>query len=145
MTLEPGTYEAGLEIFRNLREEDEWELLQLGEAHSVLTEMLDGSECFIARLDGLPVCFYGTAPGRGGVDPARLWLVTTPLVEKCWVHLARIGYDYVQSELRKHGVLECLALCRNVKSVRWLEWMGFSGVLEELPPLGQVIRFSKRL
>lgn len=145
MTLEPGTYEAGLEVFRNLREEDAWELSRLGNNDSVLRELVSSTECTVARVDGVAACIYGVSTGRGGLEPARLWLVTTPLVEKKWVHLARLGYDYVQSQLRTHGILECFVLCRNARAVRWLEWMGFSGRIEELPPLGQVIRFSKRL
>jgi hypothetical protein len=145
VTLEPGTYEAGLEVFRNLRAEDEWELSRLGDTGSVLAELVGGSDCTVARVDGAPSCIFGVRPGRGGVDSAKLWLVTTPLVERKWAHLARMGYDFVQQELRKHGVLECWVLCRNARAVRWLEWMGFHGELEELPALGQVIRFEKRL
>lgn len=145
MTLEPGTWEAGMEVFSNLRAEDSWELSRLGDPDTILRTMVDSAECYVARLDGVALCLFGTTSGRGGLDPARLWLVTTPLIEKKWVHAARIGYDYIQNQLRKHGILECLVLCRNARAVLWLEWMGFSGVLEDLPPLGQVIRFTKRL
>lgn len=145
MTLEDATYETGLEVFRNLRTEDEWELSRLGDSGMVLAELVGGSRAYVARVDGTPACLFGVTSGRGGVDPAKLWLVTTPLVEKKWVHLARMGYEFVQKQLREHGVIECYVICRNQRAVRWLEWMGFSGILEELSPLGQVIRFSKRL
>lgn len=145
MTIEEATYEAGLEVFANLREEDSWEISRLGDRAAVLRELVSGSDSWVARVAGNAACLFGTVPGRGGVEPARLWLVTTPLVEKKWFHLARMGFDYVQRELKVHGVIECFVVCRNARAVRWLEWMGFSGVLEELPPLGGVIRFTKRL
>ena len=145
MTFEEATYDAGLEIFRNLRDEDEWEISRLGDTGTVLVELVTGSIAYVARVDGIPACLYGVTPSRGGIDPAKLWLVTTPLVEKYKLSLAKMARAMVEECLVQFGVIETYVPLANKRALRWVSWLGFEGTSIDLPAVGAGMHFKRML
>lgn len=142
----PAEFDDAMFVLNNLRTEDEFEVFSLGSRENVLKTLLEESlESYIGYVDGIPACVYGLRRDTlmsYGVP----WLATSRLVERAPKAMARLAYDYIQSRLRREGVLEGWVLERNSRSQRWLRWMGFS--LSEpfqMEPVGLVRHFIKRL
>lgn len=144
--IKPATREDLRLVLENPRAEDALELLSLGETEVVLEGLLrESQEASVGYVDGVPACAFGYRRDTL-MSYAVLWLATTPLVEQVPKTMARLSYDWVQSILRREGVLEGWALDRNTRSLRWLGWMGFRlSAPFHLEPVGLVRHFIKRL
>lgn len=142
----PAKFEEAIRVFQNLRKEDNMEVSRLGNPTEVMTELLQTSYAYVGRYDGEPACVYGLRPPDSALDPAVLWLITTPLVEKAKVYMARFSLAFVYESLREWGAIDGWVLETNNRSQRWLSWIGFDlGTPFELPPVGIVRKFSMRL
>jgi hypothetical protein len=142
----PATEENAREIFFCLREEDQFEINCLGlSPEAAMRSVLADSDAWVGVAGGKVACVFGALP-QDGLAPARVWLLTTPLVEEHVVAFARASREVVDVLLRKHGGLEGWVLERNERSARWLAWLGFRfGEPFVLEPVGLVRKFEKWL
>lgn len=127
-----------------LRAEDAWELNCLGVSpEEALAGVVSAGEAWAGVANGKIACAWGVIP-QPGLLSSRLWLLTTPLVDRHAITFLRYSRHVVQIVLARHGALEGWVLERNVRSVKWLEWLGFRlGEPYVLEPVGKVRRFEK--
>lgn len=142
----PAKFEEAIKVFQNLRREDNMEVSRLGSPTEVMTELLQTSYAYVGRYDGVPACVYGLRPPDSALTPAVIWLITTPLVEKAKVYMARFSLSFVYTSLQEWGAIDGWVLESNDRSKRWLTWIGFNlSEPFELMPVGMVRKFSMRL
>jgi hypothetical protein len=142
----PATEANAREIFHRLREEDQFEINCLGlDPDAAMRAVLAGSDAWVGLAGDKVACVFGALP-QDGLAPARVWLLTTPLVEDHAIAFARGSAAVIDALLRRHGGLEGWVLERNTRSMRWLAWLGFRlGEPFVLEPVGLVRRFEKWL
>lgn len=142
----PATVEDGLEALRNLREEDAKEMFALGRAEWLVPKLIAKSDAsFCGRVDGEIACVWGIV-NEGFVSPAKVWMLTTPLVERAWVRFIRESRDFIAWGLARYGTLGGEVVCSNAKSERWLRWLGFEVLGEPVETaVGPAKFFEKRL
>ena len=130
-------------IFPHLRPLDAKELSLLGP--DVLSECFNEGEVFIGWVNREPACVYGVR-FSGFLEPALLWLLSTPLIEKHRVSFVKLSTRFVMDTLQRHGTVRAVVMKENFRSVRWLMWLGFEFKGEEdIPPVGPVFNFERSL
>lgn len=84
-----------------------------------------GPYSFAGLADGRVGCLWGLVfpPNVGGLP--RLWLLTTPTIERHRVRFLRESRRFVRWAASEFGVLEGCVDCENLTSRRWLEWLDF--------------------
>lgn len=87
-----------------------------------------------AAPDHEPIAIFGVAPVSLLEGVGAPWLLGTPRVLDYPGVLVREGRSYVQRMLAAHPHLENFVDARNVRSVRWLERLGFK--LHPAMPMG---------
>jgi hypothetical protein len=129
-------------VFPYLREHDGRELQLLGP--EALVECFEEGEVYIGWVDKSPACVWGVRYG-GLLDPAHLWMMSTPLVEKYRVSFVRLSTRFVMETLQRHGTLRASVMHENKKSIRWMKWLGFDCLGLEDSPVGPVFVFERSL
>lgn len=75
--------------------------------------------------DGRCVCLWGVAPASLLTDVGRPWLLASKEFERHASRFLRRNREYINEIRRQYPVLENWVDHRNVKSIRWLRWLGF--------------------
>ena len=112
-----------------LREEDArecWASAHLLPDAALMVSFTRSDKCWTALLGGKPVACFGVAPvswlGRKGVP----WMLGTDDFKKLGVKAARVSRKYVRQMLEGFDVLENWVDVRNLVSIKWLKWCGFT-------------------
>jgi hypothetical protein len=120
------TYEDGLAIIANLREQERATTGKLQiDVPAVLAEVLaTGDPAFTAAVDDVPACMVGIT-FTSVLTGQRLWMLTTPLIESHQVAFLRYSKLFVQFARTNFGPIDIVVDSENQISVRWLHWLGF--------------------
>lgn len=133
----PMTIQHAYELAKNLREDDRLECEALGHTPR---ESLRKSyyESFLRKtliIDDKPAACFGLSGSSLGYV-AHPWLLTSPLVEGCYVKLALLYRDHVREMLTMFPRLENFCDSRYDKSLNLLKLIGFR--IEEPMPFGKL-------
>lgn len=125
----PATPEHAEELALTMREADVAELWasSLCEPREAL---INGIKCsdqaMTGLLDGEVACMFGVTPtsmlGGNGI----VWMLGSDLIEQHPKHFLRRCRAEVAVMARNYDVLHNWVDDRNVKSIRWLRWLGFT-------------------
>lgn len=140
----PATPELAERVFDNLREDSRVEMIGLSK-DLLVKRVFEKSRSFVGLAEEVPACVYGIREGSI-VDPAELWLASTPLVDRFALRFLRESKIFVAWAVREYGVVGGVVQVGNVKSQKWLRWLGFDlSEAKEHPLLGTVYPFERRL
>lgn len=80
------------------------------------------------------------------MDPAVLWLVTSPLVQKYKFSFVKLSTAWLAWMLKEYGYLQAFVLEENVPSQVWLRRLGFEQKgFGPVPEVGNVFVFERTL
>lgn len=132
------------QVFDNLREDARAEIGGFSK-EVLMRRIFEKSMSFVGLVEQTPICAYGIREA-GVLEPAEVWLVSTPLIETFALRFLRENRKFMDWAVGQYGVLGGFVQVGNVRSQRWLRWLGF-----ELKPeaehslLGRVYPFERRL
>ena len=134
--IKKATYHNALELSGKLREADKqevWASHHMTPDQAVLFIMRVAHVAYSVFVDGRLLTMYGVSKlyGRHGASP---WLLATDELDQYGLRFYRTTLPHVQAMLNEYGYLENYVDERNVKSIRWLKWLGF--VVEAPAPFG---------
>lgn len=120
---------ADVEFFvANLREEDRVEYRAaygVGNERSVLQQTIEQTyDCQVAEVDGVPFAIFGIGPGPEG--SAIPWLIGTDVLTDNRQFLCRIFPRVLAGWKAKHPLMFNCVLATHTKTIRWLQWLGFT-------------------
>jgi hypothetical protein len=124
----PASLADARDVAARLREEDRQEVLAAGglEPRIALPALiLDGRAVFAAGIEGgSPEVLFGCDPVEGTPILGIIWMVSTPAIYEHPVEFIRTSKDIFRSFHERFLVLGNHVDARNVRHLRWLEWMG---------------------
>ena len=82
--------------------------------------------------DGVVICVCGVAPVADMPGSGAVWLVSTNEMESAPRQFLRLSRKVLRSMLDIYPHLWNFADSRNVKALRWLQWLGFT-IYEPIP------------
>lgn len=98
-------------------------------------------------LDGVPALIFGINRRSRTSLIGVPWLLATDALDEHPLALAKASKEYVARFFRAFDRMENHVLASNVKTLRWLRWLGFD--MEEARPFGAFgqpfVRFGKNL
>lgn len=98
-----------------------------------------------ATVDGRPAAIFGVCRKTRLSDTAMPWLLATEEADRHMASFARLSRKAFDAIMEAYPVLENYALAENVKTLRWLKWLGFD--MQEPQPHGcmgaMFVRFGK--
>lgn len=124
-----------IELIRNLRQADKEELEALDDIHpfiSIINSIKVSDMCWTARVDGKLMAIFGVAPVNLLASEGRPWLIGTPLVDSKPKIFLENCENYIDLMADRYETMHNYVDARNVKSIRWLSWLGFE-ISEEEP------------
>jgi len=143
VTLKKATREDVLAVLESARADVELAGLN---KHSLVERYLDCSIAFVGYSEGIPGAAWGITTPVNFLEPNQLWLATTSLVETNRYAFLRTSKNFVDWAVHNFGVVGGVVAKANVRSQRWLSWLGFTlGDEIDLPLLGPAYPFQKRL
>lgn len=89
-------------------------------------------EVFAGKVNGQLVCIFGIARKSMLSSEGVPWLVGTDLVERYGILVAKRSHSTVRLWRRKYSNMRNFIYVKNVVSIRWLKWLGFT-VHEPVP------------
>lgn len=92
--------------------------LRRGVSSSVMT--------YTGLVEGRPVCILGVAPASLLSGVGTPWMLATAGLERAARPMLRLSLPIVEVMNETFPVLVNFVDARNVKTVRWLEWLGFT-------------------
>lgn len=127
-----------IELVGNLRVPDQEELEALDDIHpyiSIVNSIKVSDLCWTARVDNRLMAIFGVAPVNLLASEGRPWLIGTPLVDTHpKIFLENCG-KYIDLMADRYETMHNYVDARNVKSIRWLSWLGFE--ISEATPFGK--------
>lgn len=125
-------------VMGNLRDADKAEVeaaygLPASQMIDELWEFADGN-AYAGRWNGKPVCVMGAAKESMLYDNGLIWMLGTPEIDKIASTFLRHSIKWVRRQSEKFSLLYNYVDARNVKSIKWLRWLGFQ--LDEPAPYG---------
>lgn len=110
-----------------LREADRMECLAAGITPelAVLRSVQASSNAFANYANGELLCLWGFRFEDSRGREARMWLLSTPAVERYKTHFARTSQRMVKILLDEAPVIKVLVHTEHKLAVRWLKWLGF--------------------
>jgi hypothetical protein len=130
-------------VLENLREDTAGEVVGFSKDR-LIWEVVRKGISFIGLVEGVPICAYGIK--EDSFVAAEVWLASTPLIERYALRFLRENRRFMDWAVRKYGVLGGVVQVGNVRSQKWLRWLGFElgeQIAHEL--LGPVYPFERRL
>ena len=123
------TFEEGLFILDNLREQEQKTLTKLRiNAPEVLARAIQNEfPSFVCLVDGEPAAIFG-GHSETLLGECRLWMLTTPLIERHQVPLLRASKKFVKWMAAHYGPVVGMVDSEFEKSRNWLRWLGFKEV-----------------
>lgn len=127
VTIEPACLRDGSFIIANMRPLDEDEVLcQVADGmkrHEIAYFLLMTGENFVAKLDGLPVMFFGTTPLN--VAALNVWALGTSLTPRCVPAVTKFMIRYLYGKhLEGWRSMEARSLVTHHTAHRWMERTG---------------------
>jgi hypothetical protein len=80
----------------------------------------------VGTVDGVPACVFGVSPASLLLGKGTPWLLGTDLVEAHAVAFLRRNKPVVAEMLARYPYLSNRVDARNIQSIRWLKWLGFT-------------------
>lgn len=122
------TQEDIVEMVRNMRESDKAELKAshgLDPYYALVHSIRQSIVSYTVRVDGELLVIFGVVPLtlHQGVSP---WMLATDAIEKHGVVIYRETHKHVQAMIDRYGYLLNYVHSENIKSIRWLKWLGFT-------------------
>lgn len=132
-------------VLSHLRETDELELVGFNKV-DLIRQHFKKSISFAGYFEGKAVCVYGVRLETSFMEPNQVWLASTNEIEKCWFRFIRENIKFVNWATKEFGVLGGVVAKKNVRSQRWLHFLGFTlGEEIDLPIMGPVYPFQRSL
>ena len=121
--------EDGIQILSNLRfhEQRTIEKLQLDAVGLLDKALRNEFPSFVCMVDGEPAAIFG-GHSETLLGETRLWMLTTPLIEKHQVPLLRASKRFVQWMAAHYGPVVGMVDSEFEASRNWLLWIGFKEV-----------------
>jgi hypothetical protein len=121
--------EDGITILSNLRfhEARTIEKLQLDAVGLLDKALRNEFPSFVCMVDGEPAAIFG-GHSETLLGETRLWMLTTPLIEKHQVPLLRASKRFVEWMARTYGPVVGMVDSEFEASRAWLRWIGFKEV-----------------
>lgn len=123
------TLEDGITILSNLRFHEARTIDKLGLDGIALLAMAIRNDfpSFVCLVDGEPAAIFG-GHSETLLGECRLWMLTTPLIERHQVPLLRASKRFVQWMRLNYGPVVGMVDSEFDVSRRWLRWIGFKEV-----------------
>ena len=123
------TIEDGLRILRNLRAQEQKTIEKLGIDPVATLELALANQfpSFTVFVDDEPAAIFG-GHSETLIGECRLWMLTTPLIERHQIPLLRASRQYVQWMFRNYGPVIGMVDSEFEKSRNWLRWIGFKEI-----------------
>lgn len=123
------TLDDGIEILSNLRFHEQRTISKLGiDAIELLDKAIRNEfPSFVCLVDGEPAAIFG-GHSETLLGECRLWMLTTPLIEKHQVPLLRHSRRFVQWMAAHYGPVVGMVDSEFEASRAWLRWIGFKEV-----------------
>jgi hypothetical protein len=120
----PATMAHGRVVLGRLRAQELKTIAKLQIDPVMVLEAELGPDAWTCLVQGEPAAMFGAASETilGG---CRLWMLTTPLVERHAIPLLRWSKRYVELMSRTYSPVMGMVDPSNAVSKRWLEWIGF--------------------
>lgn len=123
------TIDDGLAILSNLRfhEARTIEKLQLNAVDLIDEAIRNEFSSFVCMVDDEPAAIFG-GHSETMLGECRLWMLTTPLIERHQIPLLRASKRFVQWMTATYGPVVGMVDSEFEKSRNWLRWIGFKEV-----------------
>lgn len=121
----------GIQILSNLRfhEARTIEKLQLNAVNLLDRALRNEFPSFVCMVDKEPAAIFG-GHSETLLGECRLWMLTTPLIEKHQVPLLRASKRFVQWMADEYGPVVGMVDSEFEASRAWLRWIGFKEVAD---------------
>lgn len=131
ISFQEATLDAGIQILSNLRfhEARTIEKLQLDAVNLLDRALRNEFPSFVCLVDGEPAAIFG-GHSETLLGETRLWMLTTPLIEKHQVPLLRASKRFVEWMARNYGPVVGMVDSEFEASRNWLRWIGFKEVAD---------------
>ena len=93
---------------------------------ALLGSLLASRDANTGTVDEEPICMFGIGVGTPFASAASPWLLGTDLIEQHAIAFLRLNKKYLQDAREKYPVLSNYVDARNLASIRWLSWLGFT-------------------
>jgi hypothetical protein len=129
ISFQKATLDDGIQILSNLRfhEARTIEKLQLDAVGLLDKALRNEFPSFVCFVDGEPAAIFG-GHSETLLGETRLWMLTTPLIEKHQVPLLRASKRFVEWMARTYGPVVGMVDSEFEASRNWLRWIGFKEV-----------------
>ena len=129
ISFKPATIDDGIEILNNLRGQEQKTLAKLQiNAVEVLEQALRNEfPSFVCKVDATPAAIFG-GHSETLLGECRLWMLTTPLIERHQVPLLRASKQFVKWMFANYGPVVGMVDKDFEASRNWLRWIGFKEV-----------------
>tara|TARA_R100000781_G_scaffold87375_2_gene53764 strand:- start:9243 stop:9704 length:462 start_codon:yes stop_codon:yes gene_type:complete len=117
------------ELVKNIRQVDAEEIWAYSgrTPRDVMDELeVVGRHTALAGLaNGALLCLFGAQPFTALSSVATPWLLGTNALQHNTPAFLRMSKKWVQQQMKVYDTLVNFVDARNVKSIRWLKWLGF--------------------
>jgi hypothetical protein len=129
ISFKKATIGDGIAILSNLRfhEQRTIDKLQLDAVTLLERALRNEFPSFVCFVDGEPAAIFG-GHSETLLGETRLWMLTTPLIERHQVPLLRASKKFVEWMARAYGPVVGVVDSEFEKSRNWLRWIGFKEV-----------------
>lgn len=125
-TLRRSRLEDCAELMPRLRQEDLREIRAAGlTSYGALREGFEGLECYTARDSEGVIAMFGVSPVTPAADVAMVWFLGSRKVDDHKFMYMRYGKKFLRYCLGRYRRIFNYADSRSVKSIRFLELLGF--------------------
>lgn len=92
-----------------------------------VTDSLENSRwCNVVTLDDEPILIYGVAPSQAMPHWGCPWMLATDKMLKLRRRFIKESIDEVELMLVSYPFLHNLVHTKNMRSIKWLSWLGFT-------------------
>jgi hypothetical protein len=130
----PATWLLGAAVAGRMRAADRdevWALHRHTPREAIERSMDQSRECWVAKVDGVPMAVFGCATYRMMPEVGAPWLLAAEGIERHPGALVKMGRSYVARWLRHYEQLANIVDVRNATSIAWLRRLGFT--VDETP------------
>lgn len=129
MRFRRATFEDGVLVLENLREEQQLTIEKLGiDSKALLRKAINETYPSMTVIVEDQVAAVFGVMKETLLGEAKIWLITTPLIEKEPVAFLRASRTFTETLYAEHGPLIGMVDADFEKSHRWLRWIGFEEV-----------------
>ena len=113
-----------------------WDICEMDPYTALFASLNAAESAWTGMADVIPVCMFGVSPAAGlRGDVGIPWLIGTDFIDQYAKEFLRHNKRYVQIMLAHHKRLHNWVSCANIRSIEWLEWLGFTmGKPEKVGP-----------